>query len=496
MNNLKNATEDYLNGIINENIYQVLLDSLPCVAFIIKSHSQEVVASNHAARMVGICSDIKEYAVSLWHFEPQTWIGNDNHQEIEVDGVLWDAHWIPLHNDRYLLYAIDVTQYRKNEKIYQSALHTLDCYRKIFQQIPDAVLIISPEGMILDINDPAAKLLGYLKPELIGQHLARIYDLEYIHDMEIASGSLHTGTVVEDEVVVIRTKDNKRRVMLLTTDNRSSDNGLVIHTLVREKETVDNSRLEEDQARSVKLESLGHIASGVAHDFNNLIGDIYAYIDLASSKVYDQKAFKYLAKALDTLGRAKSLTAQLMTFVKDGVPQKRVEQLFPFIDDHVHRLLEGHPIQLHIEVAEGLWSTECDKKQIAQVIDYMVTNAIDAMPDGGTLSIKAVNNVFQQHDHSNLDAGQYIEITIKDDGEGIPTPMLTHIFDPFYTTKPRGRGLGLTACYSIVKRHGGCIDVYSYPGQGSTFTIYLPAVNAKNDSTAIASYIKQCFKKR
>lgn len=496
MKSEKNGVEENISGSINENIHQVLLDSLPCVAFIIKSPSEEIVASNHAARMVGACSDIQSYAASLWHFEPQVWIGGDNHQEIEVDGIVWDAHWIPLHNDHYLLYAFDVTQYRKNEKVNKCALQTLDCYRKIFQSMPEAVFVVSPEGIILDINDAAAKLLGYCKPELVGQHLARIYDLEYILDMEIASGILHTGAAVEDEEVIVRTRDNKRRTVQLTTVSGGTDNALIIHKLTKENSGVESCRHEEEIARSVKLESLGHIAAGVAHDFNNLLGGIYGYIDLASSNVDGRKAYKYLSKALDTLDRAKTLTAQLMTFAKEGVPQKKIEHLFPFIDEHVQQLLVGHSFKLHIDVAEDLWSTECDKKQIGNVVEHMIKNAIEAMPEGGNITIKAGNNVFQKNEHASLTAGNYVEVIIKDDGEGIPTPMLTHIFDPFYTTRSKGKGLGLTACYSIVKRHGGCIDVYSYPGQGTIFTIYLPAVDVKKGPDAINSYIARSYKKR
>jgi CheY-like chemotaxis protein len=174
------------------------------------------------------------------------------------------------------------------------------------------------------------------------------------------------------------------------------------------------------------------------------------------------------------MDRARALTMQLLTFAKGGAPVQRTTELIPFLRDAVRFALSGSRISCQFALAQGLWACSIDKNQIGQVIDNIVINAQQAMPDGGGIEM-AAENVSREEGGSCLASGRYVRVSIRDFGVGIPAEVLPRIFDPFFTTKPRGHGLGLATCYSIVKRHGGFIEVESEPGKGSAFHVYLPA---------------------
>ena len=224
-----------------------------------------------------------------------------------------------------------------------------------------------------------------------------------------------------------------------------------------------------------RLESLGILAGGIAHDFNNLMGGILGYIDMARLITKEGKVSSYLSKAMNAIDRARALTGQLLTFAKGGAPIQKIDHLFPFVEETAKFALSGANVSCNFDVPQDLWACNFDKNQIGQVIDNFVINAQQAMPVGGTIEFSSRNITFAENEHPLLEKGNYVKISITDTGIGIPKELLAKIFDPFFTTKPKGHGLGLATCYSIIKRHGGCIDVESEQGKGSTFHVYLPA---------------------
>jgi len=225
-----------------------------------------------------------------------------------------------------------------------------------------------------------------------------------------------------------------------------------------------------------KLEALGVLAGGIAHDFNNLIGGVFGNIDLALIEGRENERVTYfLSRAITAIDRARGLTRQLLTFAKGGEPAMQTGPLFPFIRETVQFALSGSKVTCIEKIATDLRHCSFDKNQLGQVIDNIVINAVQAMPDGGVIEVSAVNERFGSGEHPPLTGGSYVRISIKDSGIGMPREILQKIFDPFYSTKPKGHGLGLATCYSIVSRHKGCIDVESEPGHGSTFHVFLPA---------------------
>jgi signal transduction histidine kinase/CheY-like chemotaxis protein len=260
-----------------------------------------------------------------------------------------------------------------------------------------------------------------------------------------------TITVVQNDMINLREQENQQKIKL-----------------AKSKEELQMQKMQ-------KLESLGVLAGGIAHDFNNLLGGIFGYIEAANKYSQDDNVSDYLTKTLNTIDRARGLTSQLLTFAKGGAPVKKIAPLFPFIRESVQFILSGSNISCHFDIAEDLWLCDFDKNQIGQLIDNLIINAQQAMPDGGTIEISAKNVTLGKNEHTTLPAGNYVNLSIKDCGTGISKEIQPHIFDPFYTTQKTGHGLGLSTCYSIINRHRGCINVKSEPGKGSTFLVYLVA---------------------
>ena len=236
------------------------------------------------------------------------------------------------------------------------------------------------------------------------------------------------------------------------------------------------ARLEAELQRSAKLESLGVLAGGIAHDFNNLLTVIMgnltlARLDTAESSVVNQ----WLREAERGVLRARDLTLQLLTFAKGGDPVRKAVVLSDIVREAAEFTLHGAKVRCEFDIAADLWPAEVDKGQIGQVVQNIVLNATEAMPDGGVIRVALRNVIVEAQAVPDLAAGRYLKLTIADSGQGINPEHLARIFDPYFTTKPSGSGLGLATVYSIIKRHLGRIEVQSEPGRGTTFSIWLPA---------------------
>ncbi|MFH1147450.1 MAG: ATP-binding protein [Pseudomonadota bacterium] len=243
------------------------------------------------------------------------------------------------------------------------------------------------------------------------------------------------------------------------------------------RDISDRKKREEEILRSQKLESVGLLAGGIAHDFNNLLTAILGNVSLAKIRQrLELETHELLNAAERSAIRAKHLTSQLLTFAKGGAPVRRIASVPSLIQDLAGFAVRGSNVRCEFNMSEDLWTVNVDEGQIGQVVNNVVMNAQQAMPDGGTIEISAENIIIGEGEMFPLDAGRYIRVSIEDHGSGIPPEHLEKIFDPYFTTKQEGRGLGLAVCHSIVKKHGGKIDVESTMGKGSTFRIYLPGV--------------------
>lgn len=235
-------------------------------------------------------------------------------------------------------------------------------------------------------------------------------------------------------------------------------------------------QMEMDLEKNRKLESVGVLAGGIAHDFNNILTGLFGNIELAKLKLQpDNAAYTYIQTAHKALERASSLTKQLLTFAKGGDPILQTLEITQVIQDSVEFTLSGSNVRTVLNLPENLWQVKADKGQVSQVIANLVINADQAMPNGGTLIIKAENLKDIDNGHLPYISGDFVKLSIRDHGPGISEELKGKIFDPYITTKASGSGLGLTVVHSIISKHNGHINVDSQLGFGATFVIYLPA---------------------
>ncbi len=347
-------------------------------------------------------------------------------------------------------------------------------FRKFFSQIAELAYMVDLDGNIIDINDAALSRLGYSREDLVGKSLEMIYAPECrTRVVDLFAQWRKTGNIKNEEMVIISRTGEQRNVLLNASAIRD-EKGAIVHSVSLQTDITELKLYQEEVQRSQKLDSLGVLAGGIAHDFNNLLGGLFGYIDLGNDIADDPRVKQYLSKALNTIERARGLTQQLLTFAKGGGPVKKVDHLFPFVEETARFALSGSRVSCICSIEEGLKPCLFDRNQIGQAIDNITINALQAMPGGGTLTITAGTVSDAGHPSAVLDRGEYIHIAIADTGIGIPAEYLSRIFDPFYTTKPKGHGLGLATCYSIVSKHGGTIEVESVPGKGTTFHLYFP----------------------
>ena len=242
------------------------------------------------------------------------------------------------------------------------------------------------------------------------------------------------------------------------------------------EQMAERQRMEEELLKARKIKSVGVLAAGIAHDFNNLLTGILGYVSLAKMAAQtDAQVAAYLTEAEHACQRATALTQQLLTFAKGGTPVRHTVSLVELLQECVGFVLRGANVRGDVHIAADLWPVDVDAGQINQVIHNVALNAMQAMPGGGTVQVQAENVVLTAGVSFPLPEGRYVKITVQDSGCGIPKEVLTNIFDPYFTTKPEGSGLGLTTAYAIVIKHEGYITIASEVGVGTTVVIYLPA---------------------
>jgi len=242
------------------------------------------------------------------------------------------------------------------------------------------------------------------------------------------------------------------------------------------RDVTSQRKLEDELLKTQKLESLGVLAGGIAHDFNNILTAVMGNISLARMRVESgDKLDKWLGAAEKATERAKDLTQQLLTFSKGGAPVKQTISLEHSIRDSASFALRGAAVKPVFRFADDLWPVEADEGQMVQVFNNLFINASQAMSAGGIITITAANVQVASSDTLPLTAGNYVKITVADQGSGIPADHLRRIFDPYFTTKEHGSGLGLAVTYSVIRNHGGHIQVDSESGVGTCFTIFLAA---------------------
>jgi len=249
------------------------------------------------------------------------------------------------------------------------------------------------------------------------------------------------------------------------------------------RQMAEQKRAQEELQNVVKLESISILAGGVAHDFNNILTGIMGNVTLAKRYVKPgEKVFDRLLEAEKACLRARDLTQQLLTFSKSGTPVRRSSSIAALVKESASFNLRGSGVRCEFSLPDDLWPVHFDEGQMNQVISNLIINAVEAMVESGVLNIRVKNAIIKEGSAVPLPEGRFVEIAIEDQGIGIPEENLDKIFDPYFTTKRKGSGLGLATAYSIIKSHSGCITVTSELNVGTTFCIYLPAAEKSSPS--------------
>ncbi len=366
----------------------------------------------------------------------------------------------------------DITEKKTAE---EKLLASEEKYRTLAESSPDMIYLIDTEGFVQYVNQAGLAMFGGSSRAVIGKHLRDLFPHTIAErHINVIKGIFSTGRSFKSELLEEFPK-GKRWIEARLSPIRDSK-GAIVAVLGLSQDITARKRAEEELQRAEKLESLKVLAGGIAHDFNNLLGGIFGYLDLARTELpKDHPAYEYLNKSLSAFERARHLAHQMLTFARGGAPVKKTLRLPDILTESCSLALSGSNIRCEYRISDGLWLIEGDENQLSQVFNNIVINAWQAMPDGGTVTVSAENRMLEAGEAGNLPAGRYVVVAVRDEGVGIPEKIIDKIFDPFFTTKQRGSGLGLATCHSIITRHSGHISVASKPGEGSVFTVFLPA---------------------
>jgi len=367
----------------------------------------------------------------------------------------------------------DVTERKKAE---EQLKESEDKFRIMFNYSPDAVNIIRiDDDSYIDINQGFTRATGFTRDEVIGKTSSALNIWKDPADRQRLIDGLREKGYVENLEAQFRRKDGSFLIGLMST--RLIFLKDIQHLISITRDITELKAHESERLKIEKLESIGILAGGIAHDFNNILTGIMGNISFARVFIdTDHKSRKALAEAEKAAGRAGELANQLLTFARGGEPIKKVVSPQDLVNEALSFVLRGSNVKGIVDIPDSIHALDVDEGQIGQVFQNIIINATHAMPGGGVITITAQDELLDDNNTLSLTPGSYLRFSFADQGCGIPEEDLKRIFDPYFTTKSTGTGLGLASAHSIVNRHGGHITAKSEVGKGATFTLYLPSI--------------------
>lgn len=358
-------------------------------------------------------------------------------------------------------------------------------FRTFFDNSTDGILIADPatQGLIL-ANRTICDMLGYTEKEILTLNVKSLHPPEAQNQAVKEFNEMTRDERNSSKDILVTRKDGSIFPAEITSTTIELGNQQYLLGCFRD--ISERKAVEAERLKIRKLESVGILAGGIAHDFNNILSAILGNVSLtlALTDSHD-KRFKLLKELEKASIRARDLTQQLLTFSKGGEPVKELTSIVDIIRESASFILRGSRVRCDFILPDDhdLWGAEVDPGQISQVIQNIVVNAKQAMPDGGVITIRCRNITPSDQTSGDMHQQKYLEIRITDTGPGIPENLIEHVFDPYFTTKNEGSGLGLAITHSIVNKHNGTISATSTPGHGTTFNILLPAVDLPHHAT-------------
>ena len=369
----------------------------------------------------------------------------------------------------------------KNKKIYSKAKRAEQIYRSLLHSSADAIATYDLEGRTVYISPAFTKIFGWTLEEMKGKRMPFVPQSESESSMAIIRNLVERGTPCQGFETKRYTKDGRLLDVSISASRYNDHQGNPIGTLVILRDISEKKRLEAQLQYIERMEAIGTLAGGIAHDFNNLMMGMLGNISLILYDVgSDSPHYEKLKNIEKLIQSGSKLTSQLLGYARKGKYEVRAVNLNQLLKESSEAFGRTRKeIVIHRELAEDLASVMADEAQIQQILMNLFINAADAMPGGGDLFLKTSNVTHEDIGDKSYKpkSGDYILLIVRDTGTGMGQKVMDRIFEPFFTTKElgRGSGLGLASVYGIIKGHGGYIDVESKEGQGTIFSIYLPA---------------------
>ncbi|MEA3468948.1 MAG: PAS domain S-box protein [Thermodesulfobacteriota bacterium] len=500
----------------NSERFQTVLDSLDSVVYVADMETYELLFVNsHLQKLSGdvigrrcyqalqqdqdgpcgfctnkllVDADGNPRGVHVWEFQNT---GDKQWYECRDQAIRWtDGRLVRME------IATNISARKNAEKALQAEKERLSV---TLRSIGDGVITTDMEGRVVFINKVAEELCGWTNEEAVGEASSKIFNI--INEKTGQKCASPVQRIIELGRIIglanhtmLISKDGSRRGIADSGAPIRDKESKIVGVVLVFRDITHERKMEEELLKVRKLESVGVLAGGIAHDFNNILSAILGNIELATYRVAkeDSRTTSLLSNARKATVRAAKLTGQLLTFSKGGDPLKEITSLPELISEAAGFVLHGSQVASDFIYPEDLWMVDVDSGQIGQVIQNITLNAKHAMPQGGTIIIKCAN-VEDPASESllSVDKGDYVRINIQDTGVGIPQEVIDKIFDPYFTTKQEGSGLGLAICHSIINKHDGYLTVFSTPGKGTTFTLYLPAVRLTDCENKITEKFKK-----
>ncbi|MFA5857743.1 MAG: ATP-binding protein [Elusimicrobiota bacterium] len=438
--------------------------------------------------------------------------GLDNRHEISYEGILPHGHYcVPIMNKGNVLGVINiytkpghvrngideelliaVSNVLSGIILHKQTEEKLDLEKEriavTLRNMTEGVIATDTTGKIVLMNKTAEALTGWPFSFAQGTDIDTVFNLEHPENTKISSfvkTTVVTGLIDDIGNSILTDKNGAQKTISASISPIRNKESVVIGTVIVFIDITEKLKTEKEMLKAQKLESIGLLAGGIAHDFNNFLTTILGNISIAKTNTeLDSETTEILTDAENAAFNAKNLTHQLLTFSKGGNPVKEIVAINELVSNAINFCVRGTNVRHNISLHAGTFLAEADKGQITQVINNLVINAVQAMPDGGTINVTLENIFFANETRLSegilISPGNYVEVSIQDSGIGIAPEHLNKIFDAYFTTKQKGSGLGLAVTYSIIKKHNGYLTVESTPGKGTTFHIYLPAVKGDN----------------
>ncbi|MBI3848684.1 MAG: PAS domain-containing protein [Verrucomicrobia bacterium] len=347
--------------------------------------------------------------------------------------------------------------------------------------IGEGVITTDTGGKVVSINNAAEQMTGWPQREAVGKPLSDLFHIIHEKSRERRANPVENvmrvgGAAGLQSSTILIARDKTERVISDSATPIRDEEGNIYGVVVVFRDITEKQKSEVELLKESKLESVGLLAGGIAHDYNNILTGIIGNISLARMSTQSPEILLGRLEAVEKSAmRAKDLTQQLLTFARGGSPIRKPLQISNLIREAAQFGLHGTNVDSEFSLPADLWPVEVDETQIRQTISHLVINAVQAMPEGGKIEVRAENVELIGGFTSALRPGRYIKISIKDHGEGISPENLPRIFDPYFSTKKQASGLGLATAYSVIRKHDGQIKVESTVGAGTTFHIHLPA---------------------